>query len=58
MHCKTPVNIRGGRAYMKCMCDDERRVINLSTFEDIKWFVRENPYLLITEGVNHAKMET
>ncbi len=52
--CHTPVNIRKSKVYMKCMCDDEVRII---PFIDINLFKHDNLYLLGTEGTYHAKME-
>jgi len=42
--CNTIVTIRNSYAYMRCMCDEESRIIN------IKPFVPDNLYLLETEG--------
>lgn len=52
--CHTPVTIRKSMVYMRCMCDDEVRIV---PFVDINRFKHENLYLLTAEGTYHDKME-
>jgi hypothetical protein len=46
--CNTPVNIKNGKIYMRCMCDEEIRIIPY--LKDS--FTPDNVYLLETKGLN------
>jgi len=34
--CNTKTSVKRGNIYMKCMCDDERRIIPLNEFINLK----------------------
>lgn len=51
--CDTPVSIKKSKIYMKCMCDEDIRVINYNPSINLKLdFVPDNLYLLKTEGIS------
>lgn len=48
--CHTPVSIRNSNIYMRCMCDEDVRIIKMCPSDNIKEFIHDNLYLLPTEG--------
>jgi hypothetical protein len=56
--CHTPTRLTKTLAYMRCMCDEDVRIIPLLKEDDIKLlFIPDNLYLLKTEGNNYVTME-
>lgn len=45
-YCNTPISIRYTRGYVKCMCDDDIRVLDLNNILDL----HESFYLLKKGG--------
>lgn len=57
--CHTPVRMTKTLAYMRCMCDEDVRIVSLHREDDLKLhFVPDNLYLLGTEGNNYVTMES
>lgn len=56
--CDTPTRTTPSKIYMRCMCDDENRILPITYLDDIKKvFVPDNLYLLETERPFYADME-
>jgi hypothetical protein len=57
--CHTPARTTKTLAYMRCMCDEDVRIVPLFQEGDIKVpFVSDILYLLETEGTNYVKLES
>lgn len=57
--CHTPTRVTKTLAYMRCMCDEDIRIVSLSQEDNIKTlFVPDNLYLLETEGTTYVTMES
>lgn len=44
--CDTPVRLTSTRAYMRCLCDEDVRIIDIDTTDNVLRSVPENLYLL------------
>ena len=56
-YCHTPTRTTLSKAYMRCMCDEDIRIVTLSKEDNKLLFVPDNLYLLGTEGNNYVTME-
>lgn len=57
--CHTPTKVTRTLAYMKCMCDEDVRIIPIRQEGDINsFFIPDNLYLLGTEGNTYVTMES
>jgi hypothetical protein len=57
VHCKTKVKVKNNKIYMRCLCNEDDRIINL---DNIKRFIDDGELYILynsTKGINYATME-